>query len=55
MAAEKSQDMVEAGVTMHARECRMKWCGQGEGARAYKYDEFRRATLIDSFGSIWVK
>lgn len=54
-AAEKSQDMVEAGVTMHARECRMKWCGQGEGARAYKYDEFRRVTLIDSFGSIWVK
>ena len=54
-AAEKSQGMVEASVTMHAWECRMKWCGQGEGARAYKCDEFRRVALIDSLGAIWVK
>ena len=47
--------MVEASVTMHAWECRMKWYGQGEGARAYKYDVFRRVTLIDSLGAIWVK
>lgn len=47
--------MVEASVTMHAWECRMKWCGQGEGARAYKCDEFRRVALIDSLGAIWVK
>ena len=29
-AAEKAQDMVEAGVTMHAWEYRMKWYGEDE-------------------------
>lgn len=30
VAAEKAQDMAEAGVTMHAWEPRVKWYGEDE-------------------------